>query len=183
MLHYNIRRDITYFPKVAVIFRLQIHVEDMVWGAKIISVPLAVVNIVRTRSKSFLRVKIAVISDTLILLTSYESISMIRSPGETLSAKGLCVRTLDTTIPLVCVLFTKIMPSFPAGATTVRFTGLVMEFFERDSVIFPSTSSLPRQIRPQTAFVDDLHILLPSKTFAIHRLRFFWMGSGDGRGG
>ena len=73
---------------------------------------------------------IVVISDTVILLTSSPSIAMIRSPGVTLSTRGLDVLTPETTVPFESALFAKIIPNFPGGAVTVTLI-----LFERDDAL------------------------------------------------
>mmetsp|Transcript_15545 Transcript_15545/g.31825 ORF Transcript_15545/g.31825 Transcript_15545/m.31825 type:complete len:268 (-) Transcript_15545:98-901(-) len=77
-----------------------------------------------------------VISDTVMRDTSSPSIAMILSPGLMLSARTDEVLTPDTTVPLASVLFARMIPSFPGGATTVTFDLLAIEE-EEDVVLLP----------------------------------------------
>lgn len=81
----------------------------------------------RVRSNSDFRAMIVVISETVMRLTSSPSIAMMRSPGDTFSAKTLEVRTPETTVPLESALLAKMIPIFPGGATTVTLLRLDIE--------------------------------------------------------
>lgn len=71
-----------------------------------------------TRSNSAFLAMIVVISLTFIPPTSSPSISTMRSPGLTLSARTDDVRTPLTTVPRESVRLASMMPSLPGGAMT-----------------------------------------------------------------